>query len=427
MRGGSNWAKHLFKQLHHDLQVAKTAKKCRAGSHIRIIFLALEREKKQSAKEDAPLGFPTPQGTKVILGYGMTTPAGGAKSAMRGAAGAKAKPPPKKIIVKAKPSLPNPRQTLGIKVKPPQKDKPEVAAPSPDGQQHPPSPTKTEVQVALEPLPLFNRGEALGAHKKRRASKGKRSSSQETTSKGVNSKPERSQNPEDYPEYIRKVLRANEGECEDTLFEKMCQVTTKSFYQGLIDSLYPQVHRHSAELLWWSRFMAKEIGKLHDQEDKDELKCKRLQETVDRLSKEMEGNKQSLVKEVLLERNIASKAAAETKRWQEELEKEKRNSLQQAGIILAEGDQIRHKDTLLTQKDNEIQVLTHTSNNFKAIIDSNDKELMELDEERDEAVLDAANATSKVEALTKKIKELKGKLSALRSGGNTPNKRPCDT
>ncbi|CAM6098768.1 unnamed protein product [Calypogeia fissa] len=46
VRGGSNWAKHLYKQLHHDLEVAKTTKKCKASSHIRIIFLALEREKK---------------------------------------------------------------------------------------------------------------------------------------------------------------------------------------------------------------------------------------------------------------------------------------------------------------------------------------------------------------------------------------------
>ncbi|CAM6104792.1 unnamed protein product [Calypogeia fissa] len=62
VRGGSNWAKHLFKQLHHELEVAKTTKKCRAGCHIRIIFLALEREKKkkEAAKEDAPPGFPAP-------------------------------------------------------------------------------------------------------------------------------------------------------------------------------------------------------------------------------------------------------------------------------------------------------------------------------------------------------------------------------
>ncbi|CAM6126969.1 unnamed protein product [Calypogeia fissa] len=68
VRGGSNWAKHLFKQLHHELEVAKTTKKCKAGSHIRIIFLALEREKKkkEAAKEDAPPGFPAPQGTKVL-------------------------------------------------------------------------------------------------------------------------------------------------------------------------------------------------------------------------------------------------------------------------------------------------------------------------------------------------------------------------
>ncbi|CAM6088806.1 unnamed protein product [Calypogeia fissa] len=220
---------------------------------------------------------------------------------------------------------------------------------------------------------------------------------------------------------------ANKGGCEDTPFEKMCQVTTKSFCQGLIDSLYPQVYNHSVELLRWSRFMAKEIGKLHHQEDNHDLKCKSLQDTIDRLSKELEGNKQSLLKDVLLERNIASKAAAETKCWQEKVEKEKRNSLQQAGLILAQGDQIRHKDTLLAQKDIEIQVLTNTNNSFKAIIDSNEKDLMELGEERDKAVLDVANATSKVEALTEKIKELEGKLSTLRSAGSTPNKRQCNT
>ncbi|CAM6126493.1 unnamed protein product [Calypogeia fissa] len=223
---------------------------------------------------------------------------------------------------------------------------------------------------------------------------------------------------------------ANEGGCKDTPFEKMCQVTTKSFCQGLIDSLYPQVYSHSVELLRWSRFMAKEIGRLHDQEDNHDLKCKGLQDTIDGLYKEKtdeDGNKQTLAKEILLERNIASKAATETKRWQEEVEKEKRNSLQQAGIIVSQGDQIRHKDNLMAQKDIEVQVLANTNKSFKAIMDSNDKELMELGEERDEAVLDAANATSKVEALTEKIKELEGKLLALRSAGGTPNKRPRDS
>ncbi|CAM6097588.1 unnamed protein product [Calypogeia fissa] len=207
----------------------------------------------------------------------------------------------------------------------------------------------------------------------------------------------------------------------------MCQVTTKSFCQGLIDSLYPQVYSHSVELLRWSRFMAKEIGRLHNKEDNHELKCKSLQDTIDRLTKELEGNKQSLLTEVLLERNIASKAAAKTKRWQEEVEKKKRNSAQQAGIIVSQGDHIRHKDNLLAQKDIEVQVLTHTNNSFKANLDSNEKELMELGEEKDEAVLDAANATNKVEALTEKIKELEGKLSTLRAVSSTPNKRPRDS
>ncbi|CAM6086319.1 unnamed protein product [Calypogeia fissa] len=49
-------------ELHHNLEVAKTTKKCKAGSHIRIIFLTLERERKQkeAAGEDVPPGFPTP-------------------------------------------------------------------------------------------------------------------------------------------------------------------------------------------------------------------------------------------------------------------------------------------------------------------------------------------------------------------------------
>ncbi|CAM6126255.1 unnamed protein product [Calypogeia fissa] len=169
VRGGSNWAKHLFKQLHHNLDMARSTKKCRALNHIRIIFLALARDKKQkeAATEDAPPGFPAPQGTKGLLGVGKTTPAGGAKSAMRGAAGAKAKPPPKQIILKTKPPQKgNPKQVLGIKVKPPQKDKSEVVAPGPGGQPQPPSPTSAERGVALEPLPLFNRGEAPPAQKK---------------------------------------------------------------------------------------------------------------------------------------------------------------------------------------------------------------------------------------------------------------------
>ncbi|CAM6083546.1 unnamed protein product [Calypogeia fissa] len=153
----------------------------------------------------------------------MTTPAGGAKSAMRGAVGAKAKPPPKKIILKTKPPQKgNPKQVLGIKDKPPQRDKSEVVAPGPEGQPQPPSPTNAEIEVALEPLPLFNLGEAPSARKKRPASRRKRSSSQEMTSGGINSNPDCSRKLEDYPEYIWEVIVANEGGCEETPFEKMC-------------------------------------------------------------------------------------------------------------------------------------------------------------------------------------------------------------
>ncbi|CAM6081970.1 unnamed protein product [Calypogeia fissa] len=96
-------------------------------------------------------------------------------------------------------------------------------------------------------------------------------------------------------------------------------------------------------------------------------------------------------------------------------------------IIKSKPPQPNPRQILGIKKDIEIQVLTLTNNNFKAIIDSNQKELMELGEERDEAVLNTANARSKVETLTEKITELEGKLSALRSAGSTPNKRPCDS
>ncbi|CAM6082278.1 unnamed protein product [Calypogeia fissa] len=78
------------------------------------------------------------------------------------------------------------------------------------------------------------------------------------------------------------------------------------------------------------------------------------------------------------------------------------------------------------QKDNKIKVLTFTNTNFKTLIDNNEQEVLELSEEKDKAILDAANATSKVEALTNKIKELKGRLSAMRSR-DTSNKRQHNT
>ncbi|CAM6126970.1 unnamed protein product [Calypogeia fissa] len=96
-------------------------------------------------------------------------------------------------------------------------------------------------------------------------------------------------------------------------------------------------------------------------------------------------------------------------------------------IVKTKPPQPNPRQVLGIKKDIEIQVLTNTNNSFKAIIDSNDKELLELGEERDEAVLDAANATSKVEALMEKITELEGKLLALRSAGSTPNKRSRDS
>ncbi|CAM6084329.1 unnamed protein product [Calypogeia fissa] len=49
------------------------------------------------------------------------------------------------------------------------------------------------------------------------------------------------------------------------------------------------------------------------------------------------------------------------------------------------------------------------------------REVLELNEEKDEAVQDAANANDKVEALTDRIKELKGKLSAIRSDNTSTN------
>ncbi|CAM6086318.1 unnamed protein product [Calypogeia fissa] len=199
---------------------------------------------------------------------------------------------------------------------------------------------------------------------KRPASKSKRPSFQETSFKEVNPKPKRSKNPEDYPKYIREVIKANKEEGDETPMEKMSQVTTKAFCQGLLNSLYPQVHRHSAELLRWSRFMAKEVTKLNTQLDELQQKNNSHQAIVDQLYKE--------------------------------------------------------------KKDNEIKVLTFTNTNFKTLIDNNEQEVLELNEEKDEAVLDAANATSKVEALMDKIKELEGKLLAMTSG-DTSNKRQRNT
>ncbi|CAM6098855.1 unnamed protein product [Calypogeia fissa] len=45
----------------------------------------------------------------------------------------------------------------------------------------------------------------------------------------------------------------------------MSQVTTKAFYNGLIDSLYPVMHKYSVEMIRWSRLAAKEVTKLNNQ------------------------------------------------------------------------------------------------------------------------------------------------------------------
>ncbi|CAM6119040.1 unnamed protein product [Calypogeia fissa] len=47
VRGGStDWAKHFYKQFHHELGLASNTKKSKLGSHIRIIFLTMHKNKK---------------------------------------------------------------------------------------------------------------------------------------------------------------------------------------------------------------------------------------------------------------------------------------------------------------------------------------------------------------------------------------------
>ncbi|CAM6082279.1 unnamed protein product [Calypogeia fissa] len=76
--------------------------------------------------------------------------------------------------------------------------------------------------------------------------------------------------------------------------------------------------------------MDKEVIRLNNQLDEDQHKNKSLKETIDQLYKEKakgEGIRQDLAKEILLERNIASKVALETKHLEAALEKEKKNGL----------------------------------------------------------------------------------------------------
>ncbi|CAM6104271.1 unnamed protein product [Calypogeia fissa] len=205
----------------------------------------------------------------------------------------------------------------------------------------------------------------------------------------------------------------------------MSRISTKEFCDRLINSLYPQVHKHSAELFRWARFMAKEVANLNDQLDvlQAKLNDKSNQEELEQLKEgEQWGTLQSnLANDVILERNVATQAVNASKQLQEAYEKERKDTTFQAEIIESEGEQLTQKNTLITQQDIEIQVLTVSNNNNKTLNDNLEKELSKLSEEQNEALQDASNTNDKVEAMTAKIKELKDKLVAMQSS-DTPNK-----
>ncbi|CAM6124994.1 unnamed protein product [Calypogeia fissa] len=145
--GSTNWAKHFFKQFHHELELAKNTKKSKLGSHIRIIFLGLERMRKRAAEEhvDAPLGFTMMIATKATPVDGVKPPPMANTPTMRGVVkpprDAKDKPTGKiKTLLKPKPNPKPKTDQPGIaKTKSTQVDEPEDQMPPTNEVAIPPS------------------------------------------------------------------------------------------------------------------------------------------------------------------------------------------------------------------------------------------------------------------------------------------------
>ncbi|CAM6095140.1 unnamed protein product [Calypogeia fissa] len=83
---------------------------------------------------------------------------------------------------------------------------------------------------------------------------------------------------------------------------------------------------------------------------------------------EWQEEKKRLANDVILERSIASKAAAETKDLKKLVEKERSTISTQARLILSQDDQLSHRNTVIVQWDNKIKLLLLENNSLTNII-----------------------------------------------------------
>ncbi|CAM6113415.1 unnamed protein product [Calypogeia fissa] len=209
------------------------------------------------------------------------------------------------------------------------------------------------------------------------------------------------------------LVRANMGEGDGSPMEKMGQLTTKAFCDGLLATLYPHVYNHSTELFKWIRGMAKQATSLTKELEYLQAKGKRDEDELEQLRKEgadSEEIKKGLANKVLLERTIATKAVKERDRFKKSYEEEKLDAANSAVIIQNLRDVLKQRATLLSQRDEEIKVLNISNQEFKNLNDDLEKELVALTDERDDALQDAWNANDKEERLIERIKELEDEL-----------------
>ncbi|CAM6096976.1 unnamed protein product [Calypogeia fissa] len=155
---------------------------------------------------------------------------------------------------------------------------------------------------------------------------------------------------QDYPEYMQPIIQANMIKEEETPMQKVAQLQTKDFTHGLCEVLFPQIYHYTKDLMKWMRGAASEVTTLHEQLDACQARVKSQEElqsikVLQQEKVEWEEEKRRLANDVILERNIASKAIAENADLKRLVDKDMATLYNQARQILDQDAQILYMTT----------------------------------------------------------------------------------
>ncbi|CAM6096963.1 unnamed protein product [Calypogeia fissa] len=235
---------------------------------------------------------------------------------------------------------------------------------------------------------------------------------------------------QDYPEYMQPIIQANMIKEEETPMQKVAQLQTKDFTHGLCEVLFLQIYHYNKDLMKWTRGAATEVTTLHEQLDACQARVKSQEElqsikVLQQEKVEWEEEKRRLANDVILERNIASKAIAENADLKRLVDKDMATLYNQARQILDQDAQILYMTTTMIQKDNEIQLLMLENSSLKDTIQRLEVDNIKAEQARDEAQLEASIANDKEQQLMERILELEKQSATLST--DLPNKRQRPT